>query len=81
MKRQNKINNLLSYIFVCLIIFSNIAFAKSINLTQEEKKFITNSTINVGVEQWSPIIFSDNGSDIDGICGDFTKTNSRENWS
>jgi len=44
-----------------------------IHLTMEEKKFIKNNIIKVGVEQWSPAIYSNNGSDIDGIGGDFFK--------
>ncbi len=44
-----------------------------VNLTQEEKKWIQTHTVKVGVEQWAPVVFSNNGKDIDGICGDFTK--------
>ncbi len=42
-------------------------------LTPKEINWIKNNTITIGVEQWKPIIFSNNGEDIDGICGDFTK--------
>ncbi|WP_294967074.1 transporter substrate-binding domain-containing protein, partial [Sulfurimonas sp.] len=32
-----------------------------------------NKNIKVGVEQWNPIVFSNNGNDIDGIAGDYIK--------
>ena len=52
-----------------LVFFRN---NKSI-LTLKEKKWIKNHVVTFGVEQWSPVVFSNNGNDIDGICGDFTK--------
>ena len=42
-------------------------------LTKEERVWIENNIVKVGVEQWSPVIFSNNGTDIDGIAGDFLK--------
>ena len=44
-----------------------------INLTEEEKEFIKNNTLKVGVEQWKPAIYSNDGTDIDGVTGDFLK--------
>jgi len=44
-----------------------------LKLTDEEKQWIKTHTVTVGVEQWAPILFSNDGSDIDGIAGDFTK--------
>jgi len=44
-----------------------------LNLTKEEKDWIKNNTVKVGVEKWIPIIFSKDGKSIDGITGDFTK--------
>ncbi len=45
----------------------------NIGLTQEEKNWIKTHTVKVGVEQWAPVVFSNDGKDIDGISGDFTK--------
>ncbi|RLA79241.1 MAG: hypothetical protein DRG78_13330 [Epsilonproteobacteria bacterium] len=42
-------------------------------LNNEEKQWIETHNVKIGVEQWTPILFSNNGYDIDGICGDFTK--------
>jgi polar amino acid transport system substrate-binding protein len=42
-------------------------------LTKEEKTWIKNNIVKVGVESWAPIVFSTNGKDIDGISGDFLK--------
>ena len=42
-----------------------------IPLTKEEKEWIKTHTVSVGVEQWSPVIFSNDGTDIDGIVGDY----------
>ncbi len=42
-------------------------------LSEEEKKWIESHTVKVGVEQWTPVVFSNDGRDIDGIAGDFTK--------
>jgi len=44
-----------------------------LNLTIEEKYWIKTHNVKIGVEQWEPIDAKNNGSDIDGICGDFTK--------
>ena len=44
-----------------------------LDLTKEEKKWIATHTVSVGVEQWNPVVFSNNGKDIDGIAGDFLK--------
>jgi len=41
------------------------------SFTQTEKEWINSHTVRVGVEQWSPVVFSNNGKDIDGIAGDF----------
>ncbi len=44
-----------------------------IELTKEEKSWIKNNVVKVGVEQWSPVTFSNTGKDIDGITGDVLK--------
>ncbi|MEA3499230.1 MAG: transporter substrate-binding domain-containing protein, partial [Campylobacterota bacterium] len=44
-----------------------------IGLTLKEKQWIETHTVKIGVEQWSPVVFSNDGKDIDGITGDFTK--------
>ncbi|MCU7836625.1 MAG: transporter substrate-binding domain-containing protein [gamma proteobacterium symbiont of Taylorina sp.] len=49
------------------------ASKQRIDLTHEEKNWIAAHTIKVGVEQWDPVVFSNNGSDIDGIAGDVLK--------
>ena len=58
------------------IIGKLILYSKDKNrvvLTTQEQHFIDTHTVTIGVEQWSPIVFSNNGKDIDGLCGDFTK--------
>jgi len=52
--------------------FSTI-FEKHKFLTAKELMWIKSHTISVGVEQWQPVIYTNTGHDIDGICGDFTK--------
>ncbi|MEA3227770.1 MAG: diguanylate cyclase [Campylobacterota bacterium] len=47
---------------------------EDVNLSYEEKEWIKNNSVKIGLEQWAPVIFSNTGEDIDGICGDFTKT-------
>ena len=42
-----------------------------ITLSAEENSWIETNIVKVGVEQWSPIIFSNNTHDIDGIAGDY----------
>jgi len=44
-----------------------------IDLTDEENRWIESHIVKVGVEQWSPIIFSNDTQDIDGIAGDYIK--------
>ncbi len=45
----------------------------TVDLTLDEQKYIETHIVKIGVEQWSPVVFSNNGKDIDGISGDFTK--------
>jgi len=45
----------------------------NINLTREEKKWIKDNKVKVGVENWAPLTFSTNNKDIDGIAGDVFK--------
>ncbi len=57
-----------------LILVKKLNNSFLFSLTQEERLWLKkHKTLKIGVEQWSPIIFSNNGSDIDGISGDFTK--------
>ena len=44
-----------------------------LNLSAEERHWINTHTVKVGVEQWNPVIFSNDGTDIDGIAGDVFK--------
>ena len=44
-----------------------------INLTKEEKKWISSNSVTVGVEEWAPVIFSQGGNAADGITGDILK--------
>ena len=44
-----------------------------VKLTMKEKKWISNNTVNIGVEDWSPVIFINPSLNIDGISGDFIK--------
>ncbi|MCU7834074.1 MAG: transporter substrate-binding domain-containing protein [gamma proteobacterium symbiont of Taylorina sp.] len=41
--------------------------------SDEEKAWINSHIVRVGVEQWDPVVFSNNGNDIDGIAGDYLK--------
>jgi len=56
-----------------LLITTEINNASLLVLTPEEKQWIETHVVKVGVEQWMPVVFSNNGKDIDGIGGDFTK--------
>ncbi len=60
------------FFFINILLVSNL-LSYDFNLTQEERDYVKNNTVKIGVEQWAPFLFSNNGSDIDGICGDFTK--------
>ena len=42
-------------------------------LGEEEKKFVKQNIITIGVENWEPIIYSDGLNDINGISADFIK--------
>ena len=56
------------------VLVSKLDDTKLLFLTKNEKNWIKeNPVLKVGVEQWAPVIFSNNGNDIDGIAGDFTK--------
>ena len=54
-------------------VYYNDDDTSTIKLTQEEKEWIKTHTPNIGVEQFAPVVFSNNGSDIDGIVGDYLK--------
>ncbi len=56
-----------------LLIATEVNNASLLVLTQEEKSWIETHVVKVGVEQWMPVVFSNNGKDIDGIGGDFIK--------
>lgn len=47
------------------------ALKKRVVLTPEEKAWVENHTIKVGVEQWAPIVFSDKANKIQGLAGGF----------
>lgn len=47
--------------------------ASSLGLNKEEKKWIKENIVKIGVEQWEPIVYSRTGTDIDGIVGDYLK--------
>ena len=44
-----------------------------VNLSSEEEAWIKSHIVSVGVEQKKPVVFSNNGTDIDGITGDILK--------
>ena len=56
-----------------LLRAEEVAKASLLALTPEEKRWIEHHVVKIGVEQWTPVIFSNSGKDIDGISGDFTK--------
>ena len=56
-----------------ILIATEVNNASLLVLTQAEKEWIETHVVKVGVEQWTPVVFSNNGKDIDGIGGDFTK--------
>jgi len=56
-----------------LTIADELNRASLVALTEEEKQWIETHTVKIGVEQWTPVVFSNDGKDIDGIAGDFTK--------
>ncbi len=51
------------------------ASQKEINLglTFQERKWISQNTVSIGVEDWSPIVFMNTSLKIDGISGDYMK--------
>lgn len=52
-------------------LFNNNQVKKSlISLTDEEKKWIRENEVKVGIEEWAPVVFSTSGSNYDGITGD-----------
>ena len=68
-------------IILILIIFLSTFFSQlvakdnavDIGLTHEEKKWINNNIVKIGVDQWTPILFLNNKNKIDGIVGDYLK--------
>ncbi len=56
-----------------LVLVDEIQRVSLVKLTQEEKNWIETHTVKVGVEQWMPVVFSNDRKGIDGIAGDFTK--------
>lgn len=51
----------------------NIAKQKKVNLTPEEKSWVANNTVKIGVENWRPIYFSNDGQAIEGMAGDILR--------
>lgn len=52
-------------------LFSNSQSKENmIDLTKEEKKWIRDNNVKVGIEEWAPVVFSHGGKDFDGITGD-----------
>lgn len=45
-------------------------FNLQISLTKKEKEWIQNNQVVIGVEDWTPILFTDTGKDINGIAGE-----------
>ncbi len=73
MKKTFIVTKLLSIFFINILLVSNL-LSYDFNLTQEERDYVKNNPIiKVGVEQWKPAIYSNNGKDIDGVTGDFLK--------
>lgn len=72
-------------LFLSTILFANLqkddiqksgnelSQSKLINLSKEEKDWILNNKIKLGVKNSTPLIFSNSGNDIDGIVGDIFK--------
>lgn len=55
-------------------LFNNNQVKQSlIELNPQEKKWIQQNRIVVGVEEWAPVIFSHGGKDYDGITGDILR--------
>jgi signal transduction histidine kinase/ABC-type amino acid transport substrate-binding protein/CheY-like chemotaxis protein/HPt (histidine-containing phosphotransfer) domain-containing protein len=63
----------MKYAIIVFLTLFNILFANQLNLTKGEKDWIKNNTVKVGVEKWAPMIYSNNGKDIDGIAGNILK--------
>lgn len=45
----------------------------SVDLTENEQAWVDNHEVKVGVLQWAPVLYSDTGSDANGIVGDYLK--------
>lgn len=42
---------------------------ETVELTSEERTWIENHTVRVGVEEWNPIVCMGSGDRVDGVCG------------
>jgi len=62
----------MKYIIILAILLLNTLLSNEL-LTNEEKKWIKNNTITVGVESWEPVVYLNDEGKIDGITGDILK--------
>ena len=46
---------------------------KHLNLSKEEQDWINTNTVKIGLFQWAPILFSNDGKNVDGVTGDILK--------
>ena len=55
-----------------------LQFSYGIKLAQKERDWISNNVVIIGVEEWEPIIYTNDQGDIDGISGDIIKLISKK---
>jgi len=66
-------------LFLFFVLFTHTLYAHTehtsleTTLTKQEKEYLKNNTITIGIENWEPIIYSEENNEIDGISADFLK--------
>jgi ABC-type amino acid transport substrate-binding protein len=62
----------MKYIILLLLLF-NLLFSNNEDLTTEEKKWIKENEIIIGIEQWYPITYTNKNHQMDGLISDIFK--------
>ncbi len=55
------------------VYISSQIIKRDIGLSIEEKKWISENTVTMGIEDWPPVVFLNTSLKIDGISGDYIK--------
>lgn len=60
-------------VILMMLLFITTFYANNHELTPEEKEWIQNNEVIIGVEQWYPITFTNKENQLDGLIGDIFK--------